>query len=301
MKLTILGCHAATPRTLSNPSAQALEVGKNIFLIDCGEATQVQLRKNKVRFARINQVFISHLHGDHVFGLVGLISTFMLLGRKNPLHLYGPVGLKEFILVQLKLVGAWSAYDLIFHELSSTEPELIFENDQVSVTTIPLNHRVYTNGFLFVEKPGIRKLDREAAKRYEVESCYLRNAVLGKDVPNARGELVKAEWITYPPPPVKSYAYCSDTAYSEAIIPIVKGVSAMYHESTFLDEHFDLAGKTGHSTAKQAAAIAKSAGISMLILGHYSTRYDSLEHFKNEAQEIFDNVELAQDGKVFEF
>lgn len=301
MKLTILGCHAATPRTLSNPTAQVLEVGKHVFLIDCGEATQVQLRRNKVRFARINQVFISHLHGDHVFGLVGLISTFMLLGRKNPLHIYGPKGIKEFILVQLRLVGAWSAYELVFHELTATQPEMIFENDQVSVTTIPLKHRMYTNGFLFLEKPGLRKLNREAAVRHEVDSCYFRNAVLGKDVVNNKGDVVAAADITYPPPPVKSYAFCSDTAYDEAIVPLVKGVTAMYHESTFLDEHEDLATKTGHSTARQAATIAKMAGVSRLILGHYSTRYDGLAMFQQQAQSVFAHVELAEDGKIIEF
>lgn len=300
MKLTILGCHAATPRTLTNPTSQVLEVGKHFFLIDCAEATQVQLRKQKIKFGRINQIFISHLHGDHVFGLIGLVSTFMLLGRKDPLHIYGPKGIKEFILMQLRLTDSRCSYELNFNELESKESQLIFENGQVEVFTIPLKHRVYTNGFLFREKPGLRKLNRAAAQEHNVESVYYHKAVTGKDVVDRDGNLVKSESITFPPPPVKSYAYCSDTAYTESILPYIKEVTALYHEATFLESEAELAVKTLHSTAKEAALIAKSANVGKLILGHYSTRYDNLNDFQSEAQTVFANTELAEDGKIFE-
>lgn len=300
MKLTILGCHAATPRTLTNPTAQVLEVGKHFFLIDCGEATQVQLRKQKVKFGKINRIFISHLHGDHVFGLIGLVSTFMLLGRKDPLHIYGPKGIRDLILIQLRITEAWCSYELNFHELESKESEMIYENDQVEVFTIPLKHRVYTNGFLFREKPGLRKLNREAAESHNVESVYYHKAVTGKDVVDRDGNVVKSEWITYPPRKIKSYAYCSDTAYTESILPYINEVDALYHESTFLESESELAAITQHSTAQEAARIASNANVGRLILGHYSTRYSNLDDFQKEAQTVFVNTELAEDGKIFE-
>lgn len=300
MKLTILGCHAATPRTLTNPTAQVLEVGKHFFLIDCGEATQVQLRRQKVKFGKINRIFISHLHGDHVFGLIGLVSTFMLLGRKDPLHIYGPKGIRELILFQLRITEAWCSYELNFHELESKESEMIYENDQVEVFTIPLKHRVYTNGFLFREKPGLRKLDREAAQNHNVESVYYHKAVTGRDVVDRDGNVVKSEWITHPPRKVKSYAYCSDTAYTESILPIINGADALYHEATFLESESELAALTLHSTAREAAKIGSKANVGRLILGHYSTRYSNLNDFRKEAQTVFENTELSEDGKIFE-
>ena len=182
MKLTILGCYAATPRTFTNPTSQILEIKNRLFLIDCGEGTQVQLRKNKIRFSKINHIFISHLHGDHFFGLVGLVSTFTLLNRTTDLHIYGPKGIKEVIKVQLRLSNSWTNYDLFFHELESLESEIIFEDDKVLVKTIPLKHRVYTNGFLFQEKVGERKLNLDAVQNYEIERCYYQNIKNGKDI-----------------------------------------------------------------------------------------------------------------------
>ncbi|MCF1192797.1 ribonuclease Z [Mangrovimonas sp. AS39] len=301
MKLTILGCHSATPRIHTHPTSQVLEIKNHIFLIDCGEGTQVQLRKNKIKFNRIKHIFISHLHGDHFYGLVGLISTFRLLTRETELHIYGPKGIKEAITMLLKLGDSWTNYPLIFHELTSKESELIFEDDLVEVRTIPLNHRVYTNGFLFKEKPGERKLDLNAVLNADIDVAYYRKLKQGYDVESNDGTLIKNEEVTKPPLPAKSYAFCSDTAFEKSIVPIINEVNVLYHESTFLEKHAHLASPTKHSTAKEAATIAKLANVGTLIMGHYSTRYDNLEDFRTEASEFFSNVELAEAGKVFEF
>ncbi len=301
MKLTVLGCFSATPRKNTNPSAQVLDMGNNLFLIDCGEGTQVQLRKNRIKFNRIKHIFISHLHGDHYFGLAGLISTFRLLTREADLHIYAPKGLKEVITLQMKLADSWTNYKLIFHELSSKKSELIYEDDRVEVFTIPLNHRVYTNGFLFKEKPHERKLHIGKVEDAKIDRAYYRKLKQGFDVKNEDGIVIKNSEVTLAGPKPKSYAYCSDTAYHESIVPIVKNADVMYHEATFLDKLEHLAKKTKHATAKQAATIAKMANVSNLILGHFSTRYDDLSEFISEAREIFDNVILAEEGKTFEF
>lgn len=301
MKLTILGCYAGTPLVNAHPTAQVLELKNHLFLIDCGEGTQLQLRRNKIKFSRIKHIFISHLHGDHFFGLPGLISTFRLLGREADLHIYGPKGIKQAILLLLKLGDTYTNFNLFFHELESNTPELIFEDEKITVTTIPLKHRVYTNGFLFKEKQGERILIIEAAEKAEIEKCYFQNIKKGKDVPNKTGELIKNDIVSMPPKPVKSYAYCSDTVYYPNIVEQIKEVTVLYHESTFLEEHAHLCEKTKHSTAKQAAAIAKSAAVKNLILGHFSTRYKDTQKFKEEAQTIFKPVFIAADNLVFEF
>lgn len=301
MKLHILGCYAATPRTLTNPTAQILDIKGHLFLIDCGEGTQVQLRKNKIKFSRINHIFISHLHGDHFFGLPGLISTFRLLGRDKEMHIYGPKGIKEAITLLLKLGDSWTNYQLVFHELTAKETQLIYEDDKVSVATIPLNHRVYTNGFLFSEKVGERKLNMEAVEENKIDKSSYQNIKNGRDITLENGEIIGNAELTFDPPKPKIYAYCSDTAYKPEIVPQIKDADVLYHESTFLDSEEHLSTKTKHATAKEAAAIAKEAKVGTLILGHYSTRYKSIELFKEEAQTIFENVELADDGKVFEF
>jgi ribonuclease Z len=300
MKLTILGCYAATPRTITNPTSQVLEIKNRMFLIDCGEGTQVQLRKNKIKFSKINQVFISHLHGDHFFGLIGLISTFSLLGRTTDLHIYGPKGIKEIIILQLRLSNSWTNYGLYFHELESEESEVVFEDEKVLVTTIPLKHRVYTNGFLFQEKVGERKLNMDAVLNHEIESCYYQKIKNGKDITLDDGRLIANSVLTFDPIEPKSYAFCSDTVYHEDIIPIIENVDVLYHESTFLESEESLANKTLHSTAKEAAQIALKANAKQLILGHYSTRYESIDLFKEEAKTIFPEVLLAEDGKTFE-
>lgn len=301
MKLTILGCHSATPRWDANPTSQVLEVKGHLFLIDCAEGTQVQLRRFKVKFSRIKHVFISHLHGDHFFGLVGLISTFRLLGREADLHIYGPKGIKETILLQLKLGKSYTNYGLYFHELESDQPQLIFEDKKLTVTTIPLDHRVYTNGFLFREKRSERNLNIEKARELNIEMSYYNKIKKGADGITKDGTTVPNALITFDPPEPKTYAYCSDTAYFPQLVPQITHATALYHEATFLEQHHDLAEKTKHSTAKEAAVIAKKAEVGTLILGHYSGRYGDFESFRIEAQEIFQNVELAQDGKVFEF
>lgn len=301
MELTILGCYAATPRTITNPTSQVLDIKNRLFLIDCGEATQVQLRKNKIKFSKINHIFISHLHGDHVYGLIGLVSTFMLLNRVNDLHIYGPKGIKEMITMQLRLSNSWTSYGLYFHELESNESEVIFEDDKVIVSTIPLKHRIYTNGFLFREKIGEKKINAEAMKKYQIETCYFQNVKNGKDIILENGTVIPNSELTFEPVPPKSYAFCSDTLYDESLVDLIKDIDILYHESTFLESEAALAQKTMHSTAKEAAAIALKANVKQLILGHYSTRYADITLFKEEAETIFPNVLLAEDAKTFDF
>ncbi|TDE05526.1 ribonuclease Z [Flavobacterium hiemivividum] len=301
MKLTILGCYAATPRTFTNPTSQILEIKNRLFLIDCGEGTQVQLRKNKIRFSKINHIFISHLHGDHFFGLIGLVSTFTLLNRTTDLHIHGPKGIKEIIKLQLRLTNSWTNYNLHFHELESNESEIVFEDDKVVVKTIPLKHRIYTNGFLFEEKTDKRKLNTDAVQNYEIDKCYYQNIKNGKDITLDDGRIIENTQLTFDPKPPLRYAFCSDTKYNEDIIPIIEGVDVLYHESTFLQSEETLAGKTMHSTAKEAATIALKANVKQLVLGHYSTRYENISLFKEEAETIFPEVLLADDGRSFDF
>ena len=301
MNLTILGCYAATPRTFTNPTSQVLEIRNRYFLIDCGEGTQVQLRKNKIKFSKINHIFISHLHGDHFFGLIGLVSTFMLLNRTTSLTIHGPKGIQEIIKLQLKLSNSWPNYELIFNELESKESQVIFEDENVIVTTIPLKHRIYTNGFLFQEKIGDRKLNLDAVQNHEIEKCYFQKIKNGKDITLEDGRIISNELLTFDPIPPKSYAFCSDTIYNDQIISLIENVDVLYHEATFLDSEEALAHKTMHSTARQAATIALKANVKQLLLGHFSTRYDTISLFKEEAETIFKDVLLCDDGRSFEF
>ena len=300
LTLTILGCHSATPRLNSHPTAQYLEINNRHFLIDCGEGTQRQMRKYKVGFAKINHIFISHLHGDHFFGLIGLISTYGILSREKPLHIFGPKGIKEVTLLQLKLSKSYAKYDIVFHELTSKESQLIFEDDKVSVRTIPLNHRVYTNGYLFTEKEKPRNLHMQNISNYEeIDRSEYNNIKAGKDIVLSTGEVISNTELTIAPKKPKSYAFCSDTSYKPDIITIIKNADLLYHETTFLKDREDLAEKTKHSTSIQAAQIALAANVKQLIVGHYSSRYKDISLFKKEANEIFENVELAEAGKVF--
>ncbi|MFK8265627.1 ribonuclease Z [Capnocytophaga cynodegmi] len=301
MEITILGCHSATPRANARPSSQVLEMRGYLFLIDCGEGSQMALRNANVKFSRIKHIFISHLHGDHFFGLPGLISTFQLLGRETELHIYGPKGIKEAILLLLKLGGAWSSFYIHFHELESGVSEILLDDEKVQVRTIPLKHRVYTNGFLFQEKQTERRLNIDAIQNYGVQICDYQNIKNGKDIELENGEVVPNELLSFDPIPPQSYAYCSDTLYFEALADEIQGVRVVYHESTFLKQHNDLATKTMHSTAFQAGLTAKKANAETLILGHYSSRYSDKKLFLNEAQEIFPNVHLSEDGKKFVF
>ena len=299
MQLTILGCNAATPRKNAQTTAQLLEINGQMVLIDCGEGTQIQLRKLGIKFARIQHIFISHLHGDHFYGLIGLISTFRLLGRTADLHVYGPKGIKEVITLQLKLAKSWTDYNLFFHELDEEVATLILDHEKFTVETLPLDHRVYTNGYLFREKEGKRKINSAAVANYGVDVADMENLKQGKDIQLPNGDWVENQLLTFDPATPKSYAFCSDTAYKPDLAELVQGVSCLYHEATFLDTHQDLAVKTKHSTAEEAAQIAAKAEVGQLILGHFSSRYPDLNAFIEQAQRHFQNVHLAEDGKGF--
>lgn len=297
MEITVLGCHSATPRESKHTTSQVLSVGGHLFLIDCGEGTQVQLRKAKIKFSRIKHIFISHLHGDHFYGLVGLISTFRLLGRATPLHVYGPKGIKDIITLQLKYADSWTDYPLHFVELEDTHSRLLFEDSVVKVSTIPLDHRIYTNGFLFETQPGLRKIKKGAISSLDLAPEHYQQLQAGTDIVLSTGEKIKNELLTQAPEAVKRYAFCSDTGYYEPIIPYIKGVDLLYHEATFLDIHADLALKTKHSTVKQAATIALKAGVKKLMIGHYSSRYKEKEIFLKEGKTIFESTVLSEDLK----
>jgi ribonuclease Z len=246
-EITVLGTSSATPTRDRNPSAQYVRLDKHYFLIDCGEATQLQLTKYNLRLQKIKYVLISHLHGDHFYGLVGLISTFMLLNRQTDLHVYGPKGIKEIILLQLRYSNSFTGYNLYFHELTSKESEIIYEDEKVLVKTIPLKHRIVTNGFLFQEKNIERKLNFETIENYTIDKVYFNKIKFGGDVTLEDGTVIPNSELSFPPLPVKSYAYCSDTKYDEKIIPIIENVDYLYHESTFLEGEEALSEKTMHS------------------------------------------------------
>ena len=293
--LTILGYNSAIPTVKSAPTAQFLEMEERCFLIDCGEGTQVQLRKAKAKFSKINHIFISHLHGDHVFGLPGLISSFRLLGRETPLHVYGPKGIKEMMETIFRITETHQGFEVVFHELSSKKSEKVFEDNRVEVFTIPLDHRIYCNGYLFKEKPKERHLNMQEISKYpEIEICDYHNLKRGKDIQLSDGYILKNENLTKPAEPSVSYAFCSDTRYLESIIPIIKNVDVLYHESTFLHDLKKMADYTGHTTALEAAKIAKKANVKKLILGHFSNRYNDLSVFLNEACEIFPETYLPE-------
>lgn len=301
LKITILGCHSATPKSNAFPTSQVVEVRGQLILVDCGEGTQIRLRQNNVKFNQIKHILISHLHGDHFYGLIGFLSTLSLLNRQNALKVFAPKGAKEILDIQLKYSKSYLSYPLEIIELSSHESVQIIDHDKFSVRTIPLDHRVYTNGFLITEKETDRKLNIEAVEQYPIDKVYYRKIVKGKDIILESGETIPNEKLTSPPDPVKSYAYCSDTAFKPDIVKIIQGATVLYHESTFLEIHEDLCAKTKHSTARQAAIIASKAKVGHLILGHYSGRYKNLNDFKTEAETVFNHVALAQTGKTFSF
>ena len=293
--LTILGFNSAIPTVNSSPTAQFLEMEERAFLIDCGEGTQVQLRKAKARFSKINHIFISHLHGDHCFGLPGLIASFRLLGRETPLHIYAPKGIKEMLETIFRITETHKGFELIYHELESKKSVKIFEDNRLEVFTIPLNHRIYCNGYLFREKPKERHLNmQEISKFPEIETCDYHNLKLGKDFVLSDGYVLKNEVLTTEPSKSVSYAFCSDTRYLESILPIIENVDVLYHEATFLHELKEMADYTGHTTALEAARIARKANVGKLILGHFSNRYHDLNVFTDEAREVFANTFLPK-------
>ena len=300
MKLTILGSSDSTPKINKHTTAQYLKIKNHHILIDCGEGIQMQLRKLKISFSKINHIFISHLHGDHYFGLIGLISTFRLLGRKNDLNIYAPKGLQELIHMQLKLSCSWLTYKIVFHTLDSKDQEVILNNQDFIVKTIPLNHRIYTNGFLFEENFNEKNIFQSKIKQYGLEIKDIKSIKKGKDIFLQDGKKVKNSLFFRESKKSKKYAFCSDTVYYEKIIELIRSVDCLYHESTFLNSHADLARKTKHSTASDAAKIAQAANVGRLILGHFSNRYKNQEKFIKEAIIYFKNVELALEGTEFD-
>ncbi len=298
MELRILGCHSATPKPGEFPSSQALLIHNQWILLDAGEGTQMQLRRYGVKFSRIKHIFITHLHGDHVYGLFGLLSTFRLLNRQTELHVHGPEPLKPLLKHVFQLSQVELTYPLHLHAVSPEKPALILDEKKFTVSSIPLNHRTDTTGYIIREKPAPRKLNTEAIKQYpEIDIWAYNNLKAGKDIILDDGRIIPNNELTFDPPPPKSYAYITDTAYLPDIVPRLHNIDVLYHEATFACEDENLATKTFHSTACQAARIARAAQVKKLILGHFSSRYRNLNILLNEAQKIFPETELAFEGK----
>jgi ribonuclease Z len=296
-ELTILGCSSATPTSTRNPTAQLLNVAERFFLIDCGEGTQIQLRKYKLKFQRINHIFISHLHGDHYLGLMGLLSSMHLLGRTVDLHLYSAPELKEIIEVQLKHSQTQLRYTIVYHPHRYIANDLIFEDNKVEVRTILLNHRIPCCGFLFTEKPILPNISIETLKKYRIPVDQIMNIKNGADYITADGTTVPNSELVSQQHQPRSYAFCSDTCYDERIIESIKGADLLYHEATFMDDMKERAKETYHSTTLQAATIAQKAGVKQLMIGHYSARYKDLRPLLDEAKSIFENTVLAVEGE----
>jgi len=295
-ELDILGCGSATPTTLHNPSSQVLNVRDKLFMIDCGEGTQLQFRRSKLRFGRLNQIFISHLHGDHCFGLIGLISTLALLGRTGDIVIHSVAGLEQTLRPELDFFCKDNPFQVKIQTFNPAKSDVIYEDRSVTVKTIPLRHRVPCAGFLFQEKEKEAHLLPDMIKFYNIPVKELRSIKQGADFVTEEGKVVPNTHLTRPAEPARSYAYCSDTAYSEQIVPIIEGVDLLYHESTFSESDVKRAKETGHSTALQAAEIAKLANVKKLMLGHFSARYPDNQILLNEARKVFPNTVLANEG-----
>ncbi len=298
-ELLILGSSAATPTANRNPTAQLLNIAERFFLIDCGEGTQMQMRKYKARFQSVNHIFISHLHGDHFYGLPGFLASMHLLGRKNELTIYGPKELEEIINMIHKHSETYLNYPLNFVYTQNTSKQLIFEDEKVEVYSLPLKHRIATTGFLFKEKPLFRNIDKYKLEKMNVSFAEIHKLKQGLDAIDNNGNIIKNNELTLDPIKQRSYAFCSDTKFFEELSNDIKDVDLLYHESTFLEEKADRAKQTFHSTAKQAAQMAVLANAQKLILGHFSARYGHLEEFLEEAKPIFPNTELATEGQLF--
>lgn len=299
-QISILGCGSALPTMTRNQSCQIINVNESEYMIDCGEGSQLMMRKMKKRFQRINQIFISHLHGDHYYGLLGYLSTLHLLGRDKEMTVYAPIGLKEILEIHQKHSKSVFRYPLKIIELFHKRSELIFEDKKVSVHSIPLKHKIYCNGFLFKEKKKARNIIPEKIDQYSIPLKEIRSIKDGADLTLDNGKTISNNELTLEPPRPKSYAYCSDTMFLPEIVPLIEEVDCLYHESTFIEEDKGRAKQTKHSTAKQAAEIAKSARVNQLVLGHFSARYSDMEPFLSEAQSIFSNTILASDGMQIE-
>ena len=299
-RVHILGCGSALPTLHHNASAQVVEIRGKLFLIDCGEGTQVQLRRSRLRFTKISAVFITHLHGDHCFGLIGMLSTFGLLGRTARLAIYAPVALEDMLKQQMQLFCHDFDYEVDFHAVDTTQQQVIYEDRSLTVETIPLEHRMPCCGYLFREKPSLPHIRRDMIDFYQIPVSQINNIKAGADWTTPDGEVVKNERLVEPADPVRSYAYCSDTRYIPTLHERIKGVSTLYHESTYGEDNLLMAQKYYHSTARQAALVAREAGVGQLLLGHYSSRYEDEQVLLREAQEVFKNTRLTDENVFFD-
>ena len=298
--VTILGSSSALPTSTRFPSAHVLNVHERLFLIDCAEGTQMQLRRYRIKLSKINNIFISHVHGDHVLGLVGLISTLNLLGRKSSLNIYAHSSLEKILFDNLLFFVDNLSFKVDFHAIDTTKYSLIYDDGKVTVETIPLRHRIPSAGFLFREKRGLPNIRKELIEKYNLSMAEIVAIKNGSDLFLPEGKIVHNHELTYYTSQPRSYAYCSDTAYSNRIIKIVKGVDLLYHEATFAKSEQKLAKETGHSSASQAAKVALDAGVSQLIIGHFSSRYKNINTLVDEAKEVFPNTIGVEDGQTFD-
>lgn len=292
----ILGCGSAMPTTLHNPSSQLVNVNEKLFMIDCGEGTQLQMRKFKTRISKLHSIFISHLHGDHVLGLPGLISTLNMLGRKGDLTIYAHKEIEPLLTAALDFFCPHPMFQIQLNHLNDKKFNLIFENKSLRVYSFPLKHRMPTCGFLFEEKEKPRHIKREMIDFYHIPIQQIKEIKLGADFVTSDGHVIPNETLTSPPTPPRRYAYCSDTAYCPALTPYIEGVDVLYHEATFAESEAARARDTFHSTARQAAEIAKAADVKKLVIGHFSSRYTELDNLLSEAQAVFPHTLLAFEG-----
>lgn len=296
-EVNILGCGSALPTTRHFASSQVVNIREKLFMIDCGEGAQLQLRRSKLKFTRLNHIFISHLHGDHCFGLMGLISTFGLLGRTADLHIYAHEDLERLLTPHLEFFCKGMTYDVIFHSIDPTKEAIIYDDRSVSISTIPLKHRIPTCGFLFQEKKTPNHIIRDMVDFYQIPVFELNRIKNGEDYITPEGVVVPNNRLTSPSAPARSYAYCSDTAYQRSIIPQIKGVDLLFHESTFAQSDAARAKETFHTTASQAAEIARDAEAKQLVIGHFSARYEDESILLKEAQAIYPNTLLAKENQ----
>lgn len=294
-ELYILGCGSALPTTRHFPTSQIVNVRDKLFMIDCGEGAQLQFRKSRLKFSRLNHIFISHLHGDHCYGLLGLISTLNLLGRTAELHIHSPKGLEALFGPMLNFFNHKMTYKLFFHEFEVKQPTVIYEDRSMTVTTIPLRHRMPCCGFLFAEKPRLNHIIRDMIDFYQVPVYELNRIKNGADYVTPEGELIANNRLTHPSEPVRRYAYCSDTIYMPSIVDQVKGVDLLFHEATFAEEDAPRAKETYHTTAAQAAQIARDAAVKKLLIGHFSARYEDENVLLQEASVVFPDTQLAKE------
>ena len=299
-RVHILGCGSALPTLRHYASSQIVEVREKVFMIDCAEGTQMQLRRSRVRFNKLSHVFISHLHGDHCFGLIGMISTFGLLGRTATLHVHAPQALGPILQGQIDFFTHDLDFEVAFHPVDTTQQSVIYEDRSVVVETIPLPHRMPTCGFLIREKGLLPHIRREMIDFYQIPVSQINNIKNGADWTTAEGEVIPNSRLVKPADSARSYAYCSDTRYIPTLHEQLKGVNTLYHESTYGEDMLQNAEKYCHSTARQAAMVARDAGVGKLLLGHYSSRYEDEGVLLHEAQEVFKNTILTNEMDVID-